>query len=297
MAETKFRIGNPMDESNPNMDHPEPIMAPLDDDPIDEWVEDEFDRESNFLYLKPRIINDRGCDTLIDMFDSMPYDDVTVDPDNETFITPSERVQEFNLSYKYESGYGKEHMTVNQDSPEFTKVMDVVGDQFIDHRDFDRITYCQIVRYKTDAFFPYHRDMAKNDVGRDYGTCIVQLNDDFHGGQLNVEGCIIPKRAGTMAFFNNSSEVWHGVEPIYEGERYVLLIWFGREYESDSEVQPEEEKNMSQTAKCSQCFKEIENWQEEVKYHSPIVENNVEHVWCSAECSHEWHIANNEDNR
>ncbi len=102
MAETKFRIGNPLDESTQNISAEE-IMAPLDDDPIDEWVEDEYDRESNFLYLKPRIINDRGCDTLIDMFDSMPYEDVTVDPDNETFITPSERVQEFNLSYKYES--------------------------------------------------------------------------------------------------------------------------------------------------------------------------------------------------
>jgi len=72
--------------------------------------------------------------------------------------------------------------------------------------------------------------MAKNDVGRDYGTCIVQLNDNFAGGHLNVEGCIIPKRAGTMAFFNNSSETWHGVEPIYDGERYVFLMWFGREY-------------------------------------------------------------------
>ena len=56
----------------------------------------------------------------------------------------------------------------------------------------------------------------------------MQLNDDFHGGQLNVQGCQVPKRTGTMAFFNNSSRTWHGVEPIYQGERYVLLIWFGR---------------------------------------------------------------------
>lgn len=193
------------------------------------------DNEPNFVYIKPRIVNDRGCSTLIHMFLDMPFDDVTIE--NEHDITPSERVQEFNLSYKYEAGYNKDHMTLAENSPEWNKALEVIGAQIIDHRDFDRITFMQIVHYKEDALFPFHRDMAKNDIGRDYGTCITQLNDDFHGGQLNVEGCLIPKRAGTMAFFNNSSEVWHGVEPIYEGERYVLLIWFGREYD-DSEVQP-----------------------------------------------------------
>ena len=56
----------------------------------------------------------------------------------------------------------------------------------------------------------------------------MQLNDEYRGGQLNVQGNLIGKETGTLTFFNNSTHVWHGVEPIYEGQRFVLLIWFGR---------------------------------------------------------------------
>lgn len=247
----KFKIGNPVNMEDTNIEkNEEGILDGVgndyarDGDANEYFIGDsELDpshsryrerNEPNFIYIKPRIINDRGCSALINMFLDMPFDEVTIE--NEHDITPSERVQKHNLSYKYEAGYNKDHMTLAHDSPEWNKALEVVGSQLIEHPDFDRITYMQIVHYKQDALFPFHRDMAKNDVGRDYGTCITQLNDDFHGGQLNVEGCLIPKRAGTMAFFNNSSEVWHGVEPIYDGERYVFLMWFGRDYES-SEMQ------------------------------------------------------------
>ena len=43
------------------------------------------------------------------------------------------------------------------------------------------------------------------------------------------KGNLIAKDIGPIAFFNNSTKMWHGVEPIYEGQRFVLLIWFGRE--------------------------------------------------------------------
>ena len=59
----------------------------------------------------------------------------------------------------------------------------------------------------------------------------MQLNEDYKGGQLNVQGNIIAKNQGTCTFFNNSTQVWHGVEPIYEGQRFVLLMWFGRDEE------------------------------------------------------------------
>jgi len=236
----KFKIGDPANMEDTNIDMPE--EGNLDDMVQEDFSnremtyeavhgiepEDDLDLEPNFLIVRPRIINDRGCQTLINIHENAVFDDVTIE--NEHDIYPSEKVQEFNLSFKYRGTNNKEHMTLAHNSPEWNKALDVVSSQIPDHRDFDRITYMQIVRYARDAWFPFHRDLAKNDTGRDYGTCIVQLNDDFHGGHLNVEGCIIPKRAGTMAFFNNSSETWHGVEPIYDGERYVFLMWFGREY-------------------------------------------------------------------
>ena len=60
------------------------------------------------------------------------------------------------------------------------------------HLDFRRITYIQIVHYKEDSF-SFHRDVAEDT---DFGTCIMQLNDDFKGGQLNVQGNLIAKNQG-----------------------------------------------------------------------------------------------------
>jgi hypothetical protein len=246
----KFKIGNPasvddtdieiVEEGNLD-DMVQEDFTPGETPPFSEYDEhdDPYDREPNILIVKPRIINDRGCQTLINIHENAVFDDVTIEDEHN--ITPSLKVQKFNLSYKYKTEHNKDHMTLALDSPEFKKAVEVIGSQIPDHRDFDRITYMQIVHYMKDSLFPWHQDMAKNDIGRDYGTCIVQLNDDFYGGSLNVEGCIIPKRAGTIAFFNNSSETWHGVEPIYDGERYVLLVWFGREYEYNEEEDESEE--------------------------------------------------------
>lgn len=44
--------------------------------------------------------------------------------------------------------------------------------------------------------------------------------------------------------------------------------------------------------RCSNCQKDLTDLYEagEIKYHSPIESNgNVNHVWCDAYCSVEWH--------
>ena len=90
-----------------------------------------------------------------------------------------------------------------------------MGHLIPDHPDFRRITYMQIVHYKEDSFFPFHRDVAEDT---DFGTCIMQLNDDYKGGTLNVQGNLIAKDIGTITFFNNSTKMWHGVEPKIDNE-------------------------------------------------------------------------------
>ena len=98
----------------------------------------------------------------------------------------------------------------------------------------------QIVHYAQDAMFPFHKDVAEDT---DFGTMILQLNDGYKGGRLIVDGNYIAKNEGTATFFNNSTQMWHGVEPIYEGDRYVLLVWFGRDEDS---MRGEEENNESE---------------------------------------------------
>ena len=53
--------------------------------------------------------------------------------------------------------------------------------------------------------------------GKDFATMMLFLNDDYKGGRLNVEGNIIDNNQGTVVLFNNSTEMWHSVEHIYEG--------------------------------------------------------------------------------
>ena len=195
----------------------------------------EIERHSDFITILPNIINDIGCHHIIEQFISLPFTDCHYE--NSEVTAPDEIIEQ-GLSCKCEADHNKDHATIASDSKEFHAIMEVMGHLIPDHPDFRRITYIQIVHYKEDSFFPFHRDVAEDT---DFGTCIMQLNDDFKGGQLNVQGNLIAKNQGTITFFNNSTKVWHGVEPIYEGQRFVLLIWFGRE-ENDSEMQPVSER-------------------------------------------------------
>ena len=183
----------------------------------------EIERRSTFITTLPHIINDIGCQHIIEQFINLPFADCDY---ANSQVTPPKEIQESGASYKYGADHNKDHATFMPNTKEYEACLDVMGHLIPDHPDFRRITYMQVVHYKEDSLFPFHRDVAEDT---DFGTMIMQLNEDYKGGQLNVQGNIIAKNAGTCTFFNNSTQVWHGVEPIYEGQRFVLLIWFGRD--------------------------------------------------------------------
>ena len=87
-----------------------------------------------------------------------------------------------------------------------------------------------IQEYPTGTFFPTHKDDAD---GRDTGTIIFTLNDEFQGGELMVNGHMLKCRKGTMIAFNNNTRTFHSVEPISRGVRFTLCIWFGK-FETDT---------------------------------------------------------------
>jgi hypothetical protein len=192
---------------------------------VDKYSGEEFEieRNSDFITILPHIITPEGCEHIIEQFINLPFSECEY---ADSQVTPPKEIEDRNLSYKYEADHNKDHATIADGSKEYNAVLDVMGHLIPDHPDFRRITYMQIVHYKEDSFFPFHRDVAEDT---DFGTCIMQLNDGYQGGQLNVQGNLIAKDIGTITFFNNSTKMWHGVEPIYEGQRFVLLIWFGRE--------------------------------------------------------------------
>ena len=206
----------------------------------------EIERNNTFITTMPHIINDIGCNHILEKFYELPFlpDECYTGDSN---VTPTQDVIDANLSYKYRADHNKDHATFMPDTKEFNAVLEVMGHLIPDHDDFRTVTYMQVVQYNEDAFFPFHRDTAEET---DFGTCIMQLNEDYKGGQLNVQGNYIANNEGTCTFFNNSTEVWHGVEPIYEGTRFVLLIWFGRE-DNDSQMRPVSEGTDMGTSEVS----------------------------------------------
>lgn len=200
----------------------------------------EIERNTDFITILPNIINPLGCEHIMNVFHSTPLDDgAEYNPDSSEII-PSQKVQDHNLSYKYIADMNKTHLTCSPGTREFDACLEVFQHLIPDHPDFDTITYMQIVHYAQDAMFPFHKDVAEDT---DFGTMILQLNEGYKGGRLIVDGNYIAKNEGTATFFNNSTQMWHGVEPIYEGDRYVLLVWFGRDEDS---MRGEEENNESE---------------------------------------------------
>ena len=200
----------------------------------------EIERNTDFITILPNIINPLGCEHILNVFHVCPIDeDAEYNPDSSEII-PSQKVQDHNLSYKYIADMNKTHLTCSPGTREFDACLEVFEHLIPDHPDFDTITYMQVVHYAQDAMFPFHKDIAEDT---DFGTMILQLNEGYKGGRLIVDGNYIAKNEGTATFFNNSTQMWHGVEPVYEGDRYVLLVWFGRDEDS---MRGEEENNESE---------------------------------------------------
>lgn len=200
----------------------------------------EIERNTDFITILPNIINPLGCEHILNVFHGCPIDeDSEYNPDSSEII-PSQKVQDHNLSYKYIADMNKTHLTCSPGTREFDACLEVFEHLIPDHPDFDTITYMQVVHYAQDSMFPFHKDVAEDT---DFGTMILQLNEGYKGGRLIVDGNYIAKNEGTATFFNNSTQMWHGVEPVYEGDRYVLLVWFGRDEDS---MRGEEENNESE---------------------------------------------------
>lgn len=182
------------------------------------------ERFNDFITIMPGNITHEGCELILEQHHNLPYSSVVEDENKQNSFIPVD-VKE-GLSYKYEHECGIDYSVIEHNTKEFKNVIQVFESIIPDHPDFECINYMMIAHYKQDTFFPPHRDIA--DSG-DTATMMLLLNDDYRGGRINVSGNMIEGTHGTCVMFNNSTQVWHSVEPIYEGDRYVLLVWFGRE--------------------------------------------------------------------
>ena len=85
----------------------------------------------------------------------------------------------------------------------------------------------QFTEYDKGGHFDWHVDSTKEILSDRYYSCIILLNEDYEGGELeikeNYETITIQKNAGDLILF--PSAYLHRVSPVLEGKRYTLVNW------------------------------------------------------------------------
>ena len=84
MAETKFKIVNPVSFDDVVVDLQEETNLDTNDDHLLEpnWprADDEtVELENDIIIILPRIITDEGCQDIIEIHQNAPFDDVTIE--------------------------------------------------------------------------------------------------------------------------------------------------------------------------------------------------------------------------
>ena len=224
VKETKFDLGDFTQSVVEGFDQPTQSQEEEQEESHNETKD--IERHDNFIMILPSNINERGCDLIIQQHMNLPFSEV-----EETDFMQYRPVDvREGMSYKYEHESGIDYSVIFDGTKEFKNIIKVIEDIVPSHPDFDKINFMQVAHYHEGSYFPSHKDIADSD---DTATMMLLLNDDYRGGRITVNGNIIDNARGTMVCFNNSTLIWHGVDPILEGDRYVLLIWFGREDELD----------------------------------------------------------------
>ena len=205
----------------------------------------EFKRSPNMLIIGEELLSRDECDHIIGWADQLPYTECRFgfDPNDANKVEPVD-LSAMDRTWKYTHSDGKDFVVLHPDDIMFKRCMEYVDPFLPKNEDYQGVNYAQIIRYRKDTKFDFHMDTAD---GNDTATAIWFLNEEYDGGRLNVEGHILNPRRGSMVTFNNSTERWHGVEPIYDGERWVFAIWFGRYDELEQGTDDESEQTEMQS--------------------------------------------------
>lgn len=85
----------------------------------------------------------------------------------------------------------------------------------------------QFTEYDKGGHFDWHVDSTKEIYPDRYYSCIILLNEDYEGGELEIkekyETLTIKKNTGDLILF--PSIYLHRVSPVLEGKRYTLVNW------------------------------------------------------------------------
>lgn len=84
----------------------------------------------------------------------------------------------------------------------------------------------QFTEYKVGEYYNWHTDSSETIYTERFCSIVIQLNDTYEGGELEIkdnEIVKIKKQTGTLCVFYSS--MLHRVTPVTEGTRYSLVNW------------------------------------------------------------------------
>jgi PKHD-type hydroxylase len=105
----------------------------------------------------------------------------------------------------------------------FEKEIDVKGHK-VDfmHKEF------QFTEYKTNGYYNWHTDSSSPSNKERYCSIVIQLNDSYTGGELQLKNNdntdnVLNSGLGNLFLFH--SHIQHRVTPVLTGIRYSLVNW------------------------------------------------------------------------
>ena len=91
-----------------------------------------------------------------------------------------------------------------------------------------RVISCMLNRYEVGEGYGWHFDspllnLPSGELARTDYSFTIFLNDDYEGGELQIEDEFVKGKAGEMYIYN--SNLRHCVHPVTKGTRYACFGW------------------------------------------------------------------------
>lgn len=97
------------------------------------------------------------------------------------------------------------------------------------HLNTKKLNQIDLLKYSVGGKYEIHTDHTY--VGRRHVSVIMNLNDDYEGGDLiftdqkNKEIKRLKLNKGSIVFFPSNFMYPHGIQPITKGTRYSIVAW------------------------------------------------------------------------
>lgn len=170
-------------------------------------------------------ITSEECDQLIDMGMSHSL----IQMKSSKFVDG--KLVDSNLEYNGNKRMGTYFIDEFLLEPVLKKLTSEILEQSNYLKPFNSIEYIKVLKYSFNKysegdFLEWHEDKHEIVSGATI-TYILQLNDDYEGGEVKyiIEGIeyIVPKIKGSVFIFD--SNITHSVDPIKSGIRYSINVW------------------------------------------------------------------------